>query len=71
MYIMVVKTAHGINAAVSAKRMPLKKWAAKKLENTPATQAAWRMHDGSDWCDGCKDAWRYIDTVPSTGEILV
>ena len=26
---------------------------------------AWRLHDGTGWCDGSDDAWKQIDNLNS------
>lgn len=31
---------------------------------------AWRLHDGSGWCDGTENAWRWVVDYRGTGVIL-
>lgn len=31
---------------------------------------AWRLHDGSGWCDGTENAWRWIVNPYGPGDIV-
>lgn len=65
MYGIVVNTTKGQFAAVSPRKMPLKKWAAQMMETTPASVANWRMRNETGWCDGGPNAHEEITLFPA------
>jgi len=65
-YVQILATDTRRFQAACSTRRKADKWlerTTRLLDGTGNIVTAWAMHDGSGWCEGSPNSWKFIDTV--------